>query len=379
MKLELEKANDRIEQLKVEKRQCSAMLGQETQLVIDSIQEELVAVKLREAENNDEMKQLRERINETEDINRRLRDTPPETTIVQLQEELIAVKLREAEANLSMKELKQKISDLNAMWEDHLSTAHNTNSLNGLIITNNNNLINENNSQPNSLDNTSILSNNSFTHTNNGLTNSTHSSLSISVSSSPLKILGNSFKKNSEDRQHLNNEISRLKQELISAKLREAEATAELKTLRQKVMELETQNQVSLNQIRRQAEELNRIRDTEKVFSEKERQWTNKLIGEQRKYMDLDSRLKEQQMMNRIKDLEQTQLIAELRQKVSSIEVRKEENITVDKIGQSGDDSMDSMDLQNRMAELQIDQMRLEVNLNKLGTRYTNEITNESA
>lgn len=41
LKLELEKANERIEQLKVEKRQCSAMLGQESQLVIDSLQEEL--------------------------------------------------------------------------------------------------------------------------------------------------------------------------------------------------------------------------------------------------------------------------------------------------------------------------------------------------
>lgn len=46
LKAELEKANERIEQLKIEKKQCSAMLGQETQLVIDSLQEELVAVKV---------------------------------------------------------------------------------------------------------------------------------------------------------------------------------------------------------------------------------------------------------------------------------------------------------------------------------------------
>lgn len=294
------------------------------------------------------------------------------------------MKLREAEANLSMKELKQKISDLNKDWQEHLNTVHNPNNLNnglnGLIL--NSGSSDNGNSQPNSLDNTSMHSNNANS-LNNGLPSSTHSSLSISVSSSPLKVmLGNSFssKKNSEDRQQLNNEISRLKQELITAKLREAEATAELKTLRQKVMELETQNQVSLNQIRRQAEEINKIRDLEKSFTEKERQWTNKLIDEQRKFMDLDSRLKEQQMMNRIKDLEQTQLIAELKQKVSSYEVCKEEHVTVEKLRQSGQEC-DSMDLQNRMAELQLEEMRLEVNRNKLATSHypNNEITNESA
>lgn len=282
-----------------------------------------------------------------------------------------------------MKELKHKITDLNKDWQEHLNTVHNPNNLNnglnGLIL--NSSSSDNCNSQPNSLDNSSMLSNNANS-LNNGLPSSTHSSLSISVSSSPLKVmLGNSFsKKNSEDRQQLNNEISRLKQELISAKLREAEATAELKTLRQKVMELETQNQVSLNQIRRQAEEINKIRDLEKSFNEKERQWTNKLIDEQRKFMDLDSRLKEQQMMNRIKDLEQTQLIAELKQKVSSFEVCKEEHVTVEKLRQSGQEC-DSMDLQNRMAELQLEEMRLEVNRNKLATSHypNNEITNESA
>lgn len=270
-----------------------------------------------------------------------------------------------------MKELRQKISDLNTMWQEHLNTSHNTSSLNGLIINNGN----SDNSQPNSLnglntnslDNSSLLSQNSQNSLPNGIPNSTHSSLSISVTSSPLKMLGNSFKmKNSDDRQHLNNEISRLKQELMSAKLREAEAVAELKELRQKVMELETQNQVSLNQIRRQADEINKTRDLEKEFSDKEKQWAKKLSEEQRKYIDLDSRLKENQLLNRIRDLEKTQLIAELKQKISSIEVCKEESITVDKLRQSGQELMDNNDLQARMADLQLEELRLEVNRNKL-------------
>ena len=35
----------------------------------------------------------------------------------QLQEELIAVKLREAEANLSLKELRMKVNEIESYWE----------------------------------------------------------------------------------------------------------------------------------------------------------------------------------------------------------------------------------------------------------------------
>ena len=48
LRIELEKANEHIEKLKIEKKQCNAILGQckETQQIIDSLQEELVAVKV---------------------------------------------------------------------------------------------------------------------------------------------------------------------------------------------------------------------------------------------------------------------------------------------------------------------------------------------
>lgn len=63
---ELEKMFLLVEELK-EKNKISASLGsQEADLVIESLQEELVAVKLREAEANDEMKGLRDRINDLE-------------------------------------------------------------------------------------------------------------------------------------------------------------------------------------------------------------------------------------------------------------------------------------------------------------------------
>lgn len=41
----------------------------------------------------------------------------PSNDVQHLQEELIAVKLREAEANLSLKEMKHKVYDLESQWE----------------------------------------------------------------------------------------------------------------------------------------------------------------------------------------------------------------------------------------------------------------------
>ena len=49
-------------------------------------------------------------------LNRQLQSEPT-TEIQSLQEELIACKLREAEANLSMKELRQKVTDLEKYWQ----------------------------------------------------------------------------------------------------------------------------------------------------------------------------------------------------------------------------------------------------------------------
>ncbi|RWS24245.1 TBC1 domain family member-like protein, partial [Leptotrombidium deliense] len=309
-----------------------SVVNKETYQIIDSLQEELVAVKLREAENSDEMKHLRERLNEFEEVNKRLREVPPDHAVAQLQEELIAVKLREAEANLSMKELRQKISELQQMWKEHLSSSH----------------ASSDSSQPNSLEAAQI---------------STPSTIS-SVTSSPLKMLGNSLKRSSD----YSNEINKLKQELMSAKLREAEAVSEVKELRQKVMELETQNQVSLNQIRRQADELNKMKEAQETVSDKEKELNNLIQEEKRKFIDLDSRFKEQQMMNRIKYLEQTQIIAELKQKLSSYEVKKEELVTVKKLIESGSEPQDTTELHDRMAELQAEMFRLEVQNRKLSS-----------
>lgn len=298
LRADLEKANNSINELKEKRNLSQSLESQEHRDLIESLQEELIAVKLRDAENNEEMKGLRERIRQLEEEINHLRQLPADHATAKLQDELLAVKLREGEANLSIKELKEKIAELRTMWNEHLSVMHPDST---------------ESSQPNSLENGS----NNSSLNSNSLNGTSTPVPSLSVTSSPLKIL-NAVKRSSDQAA----EINKLKTELMSAKLREAEAFSDLKELRQKVMELETQNNVTMNQIRRQAEEMKKLQEQHDDVLERERQTNTLLNQEKSKYTDLDFQLKEQNMMKRIKELEQTQMVAELRQKISSLETK---------------------------------------------------------
>merc|ERR1719222_675146 len=77
--------------------------------MITCLQDELIKVRLREAENEETVKKLREKV--------------PENTVATLQEELAASKLREAEGSLALKDLRAKVGELNVMWQKHLKKA----------------------------------------------------------------------------------------------------------------------------------------------------------------------------------------------------------------------------------------------------------------
>ena len=58
---------------------------------------------------------------------KREREDIPENNIASLQEELAASKLREAESNLALKDLRSKVADLNTMWQKHLKVINRNN------------------------------------------------------------------------------------------------------------------------------------------------------------------------------------------------------------------------------------------------------------
>ncbi|KAL1244634.1 Rab GTPase-activating protein [Trichinella spiralis] len=86
---------------------------------IQTLQQELMQSQVRETDQELLIKELKNRINELETANKRLKEAPPDNCVASIQEDLIAVKMREAEANLSLKEVRQKLVDLSNDWKLH--------------------------------------------------------------------------------------------------------------------------------------------------------------------------------------------------------------------------------------------------------------------
>lgn len=100
------------------------------------------------------------------------------------------------------------------------------------------------------------------------------------------------------------------------------EALAEVKELRLKVMELETQVQVATNQLRRQDEVGKVLKEDLETALAREKDLAVKLKEQQYKYSDLESKMKDEAMMARIRDAEHAQQVAELTQKISLLELK---------------------------------------------------------
>lgn len=175
--------------------------------MVSCLLEELVKVRQSLAESEDTIRTLKIKIEELEEDKKTLREITPDNSVAHLQDELIASKLREAEASLSLKDLKQRVQELSNQWQRQLQ-------------------------EPKKSD-------------------------SMPVDSTPKKLLSNIW-----DTSKGNNEqMQKLEDELMSTRIREMETITELKELRLKVMELETQVQVSTNQLRRQDEENKKLKE----------------------------------------------------------------------------------------------------------------------
>jgi chromosome segregation ATPase len=203
--------------------------------------------------------------------NRRLQSTP-NSEIASLQEELTLVKMRDAEAQVSMNELRQRIADLNREWQLH----------DGTCMKNN----------PN------------------------------------------------------NDAYDLIAHELITLKMREAQTDCDNKLLSQKIMDIETQKQVSHNQIKRQDDEIQRLRLELDEYRVRENELRLQLHEMKNQMNDRELRQKEDSMMLRIREAECTQTNGDLRQKIAELEVKNQELITRGQI-------MDDRDLQDKLVELQ--------------------------
>ncbi|CAF3543864.1 unnamed protein product [Adineta steineri] len=228
--------------------------------------------------NNNELDVLRETVNRLTMENRRLQSTP-NVEISTLQEELTLVKMRDAEAQMNMNELRQRIADLNREWQLHDSECKTDRQM-------------EN-------------------HSNNN-----------------------------------NDAYDLIAHELITLKMREAQTDCDNKLLSQKIMDIETQKQVLHNQIKRQDDELQRIRLELDECRVRENEFRIQLNDIKNQMNDGVLRQKEDSMMLRIREAESTQTVGDLRQRIAELEILNQELISRGQI-------MDDGDFQDKFAELQ--------------------------
>ncbi|XP_013189298.1 ecotropic viral integration site 5 ortholog isoform X1 [Amyelois transitella] len=276
------------------------------------LQRELVRARLHAAEREAAERELTARIAELESENKSLRRQRVDNNVAHLQDELIAVKLREAEANLSLKELRQRVAELSETWQRHLQE-----------------------------------------HRQETPAPPVQSNVVSDIMATPKKLL-RAWEGRSADMQKLD-------EELMSTKMRELEALTELKELRLKVMELETQVQVSTNQLRRQDEEARQLRDALDAAMQRERGLQARQREFQHKYTDLESKAKYESMQANIRNMEDAQRIAELETEVSEYKLKNEVMATEGELRSNNMDDSDRVrELQEQVAELKAEVMRLE-------------------
>ncbi|EPB71781.1 hypothetical protein ANCCEY_09116, partial [Ancylostoma ceylanicum] len=232
-------------------------------------------------------------LQELEAANKRLREHEPFEGVAGLQEELISVKMREAESNLAVKEMRQRLAELEQHWAKyvHMRTF-----------------------EPN------VTTAESNEATSNDCSNST--SLSVNSARARLAKITASFIGGSSDGDDGCVTIRELEDQLMGVRIKEVDNLAELKEMRQKVMELETQNHVCTNQLRRQDEEIKRVREEIEAVQKVRRELEASLRQERQRCAQRESELNEQCIMERLKYSEAMQSIQDLRQMITQLELK---------------------------------------------------------
>ncbi|KAL3989664.1 hypothetical protein ACH3XW_28580 [Acanthocheilonema viteae] len=337
----LEEAYDTIRDLSCKKNEelteCATQVDDTSMIEhIHTLQQEIIDTRAREADNEIIIKDLKVRIQELELANKRLRERPPDNGIAGLQEELISVKMREAEASLSLKEMRQRLAELEQHWTKYVSNRVLENDTSKTCLERRSTLSNFNLQ----LNNTSVSDSQEATTPNDKIPQQQQQQSSTMVPQSARQRLAKltatligTINAESSDAIGPSDSsgcitIKELEDQLMGVRIREADTVAELKEMRQKVMELETQNHVCTNQLKRQDEEMKRLREEKNDILQCQKELSDQIKEERRKAIEVESELKERAVMERLKYSEAMQHIADLKQTITHLELKKAEKWT---------------------------------------------------
>ncbi|XP_077054923.1 ecotropic viral integration site 5 protein homolog isoform X8 [Siphateles boraxobius] len=147
------------------------------------------------------------------------------------------------------------------------------------------------------------------------------------------------------------NAMSELQDELMSVRLREAEAQAELKETRQRMLELDTQNQRHGNQLRRAELEARNLQERLQGLTNQNKMLHAELQEMKRKQAEIECKNKEEVMAVRLREADNIAAMAELQQQISELEIQKEEGKVQGQLNNT-DSSQYIRDLKDQIADL---------------------------
>ncbi|NWY96272.1 EVI5 protein, partial [Loxia curvirostra] len=147
------------------------------------------------------------------------------------------------------------------------------------------------------------------------------------------------------------NAVNELQDELMTVRLREAETQAELKETKQRMMEVETQNQINSNHLRRAEQEVTNLQEKVQYLSAQNKGLLAQLNEAKRRQAEIECKSKEEVMAVRLREADRIAAVAELQQQIAELEIQKEEGKIQGQLNKS-DSNQYIRELKDQIAEL---------------------------
>lgn len=147
------------------------------------------------------------------------------------------------------------------------------------------------------------------------------------------------------------NAVNELQDELMTIRLREAETQAEIREIKQRMMEMETQNQINSNHLRRAEQEVISLQEKVQYLSAQNKGLLTQLSEAKRKQAEIECKNKEEVMAVRLREADSIAAVAELQQHIAELEIQKEEGKLQGQLNKS-DSNQYIRELKDQIAEL---------------------------
>ncbi|XP_065411625.1 ecotropic viral integration site 5 protein homolog isoform X9 [Chrysemys picta bellii] len=147
------------------------------------------------------------------------------------------------------------------------------------------------------------------------------------------------------------NTVNELQDELMTIRLREAESQADLKEMKQRMMEMETQNHINSNHLRRAEQEVTNLQGKAQYLSAQNKGLLAQLSEAKRKQAETECKNKEEVMAVRLREADSIAAVAELQQHIAELEIQKEEGKIQGQLNNS-DSNQYIRELKDQIAEL---------------------------